>query len=373
MKKMALSSFFRQNKSARFHSNYYLGIRMQLRPLGTTGIDVSILCLGTMTWGEQNSQGQAHQQLDYALERGINFIDTAEMYPVPPKAQTYSATETIIGQWQKLHSQRSRIILATKAIGPAAWASYIRDGKPRLNRSHLTDACHASLKRLKTDYIDLYQLHWPDRNANIFGQRGFTFSPHEDFTPIEETLRACQDLQQAGKVRFFGLSNETPWGVMRFLQLAQQHSLPRMQSIQNPYNLLNRTYEIGLAEISMREQCGLLAYSPLAMGVLSGKYLNNQRPEGSRLTRWARFDRYTNMGATNAAERYVTLAKQWGISPAQMALAFINSRPFITSNIIGATTMEQLRENIDSTLVELPRELLQTLEAIHKELPDPCA
>jgi len=344
---------------------------MQQRRLGTTDLKVSALCLGTMTFGEQNTEGQAHAQLDRALEAGINFIDTAEMYPVPPQAETQGRTEQYIGSWLAARGGRDRIILATKVAGPAAWLSYLRSGKTRLDRPNIEAAIEASLRRLRTDYIDLYQLHWPDRHTNYFGQLGYRHADEDRSTPLLETLGVLGDLVAAGKVRHVGLSNETPWGTMRALQLAEAQGLPRPQSIQNPYNLLNRTFEIGLAEISLREQCGLLAYSPMAFGVLSGKYLGGARPAGSRLTLFERFDRYSNPQAESAAARYVALARRHGLDPAQMALAWVTSRPFVTSNIIGATTMEQLEADLGSLDLELSDEVIGEIEAIHIQQPSP--
>jgi aryl-alcohol dehydrogenase-like predicted oxidoreductase len=344
---------------------------MEFRKLGQTDIDVSVICLGTMTWGEQNTEQEAHQQLDFALDRGVNFIDTAEMYPVPPMPETYTRTEEYIGRWDKLKTQRDKIVLATKVVGKADWAAYIRNGQACLNRENIRAALEASLKRLGTDYIDLYQLHWPDRSTNFFGQLGYQHVD-EDFTAIEETLVACDELVKEGKVRHFGLSNETPWGTMSYLSLSKAKNLTRMVSVQNPYSLLNRTYEVGMAEISHREQCGLLAYSPLGFGVLSGKYLNNQHPENARLTIFDRFTRYTNPLAIKATEKYCDIAKEHGLSPVQMALAFVNSRPFLTSNIIGATKMDQLEENIASIDVKLSDEILSEIEAVHQEIPNPA-
>jgi aryl-alcohol dehydrogenase-like predicted oxidoreductase len=344
---------------------------MEYRKLGNTNIDVSVICLGTMTWGQQNTEQEAHQQLDFALDRGVNFIDTAEMYPVPPMPETYTRTEEYIGRWDKLKTQRDKIILATKVVGKAEWATYIRNGQACLNRENIRAALEASLKRLGTDYVDLYQLHWPDRSTNFFGQLGYNHVD-EKFTPIEETLAACDELVKEGKVRHFGISNETPWGTMKYLSTSERQNLTRMVSIQNPYSLLNRTYEVGMAEVSIRENCGLLAYSPLGFGVLSGKYLGGRRPEGARLTMFDRFTRYTNPQATAATERYIDIAKRHGLDPAQMALSFVNSRPFLTSNIIGATRMDQLESNIASIDVKLSSEVLQEIDAVHKEIPNPA-
>ena len=343
---------------------------MKYNKLGTSDLEVSKICLGTMTWGEQNTETEAHEQLDYALDQGINFFDTAEMYPVPPSEETYTLTEQYIGTWEKLKTQRDKIILATKVAGPSFFP-HIR-GNSRFNKEHITKAIEGSLKRLNVDYLDLYQLHWPDRSTNYFGQRGYIHNENEEMTPILETLEVLATLKAEGKVRHFGLSNETPWGTMKFLELATKHNLPRMVSIQNPYSLLNRTFEIGLSEVAHREQVDLLAYSPLAFGVLSGKYLNGQQPTGARLTLWERFSRYSNEQATNATEAYVNLAKKYGLSPVQMALSFVTSRAFIGSNIIGATTMAQLKENIASINVELSDDILDEIEAIHTRWPNPA-
>ncbi|BCB06501.1 oxidoreductase [Vreelandella venusta] len=342
---------------------------MQTRPLGRTGMEVSRLCLGTMTFGEQNSESEAHEQLDRAVAFGINFIDTAEMYPVPPKAETQGLTESYIGCWLKARSARDDVIIATKAAGPGL--EHIRGG-PKMTRDHLHQAVETSLARLNTDYIDLYQLHWPDRKTNFFGQLGYTHEEQEDATPLEETLSALKELVDAGKVRAIGLSNETPWGVMRMLQLSEQLGLPRVASIQNPYNLLNRSFEVGLAEIAHREDVGLLAYSPLGFGVLSGKYLGGAQPPKGRLTLYERFKRYTSPEAEAATQAYVQLAREHDLDPAQMALAFVNSRRFLTSNIIGATTMDQLESNLDSESLKLDEEVLTAIDDIHRRMPNPC-
>jgi len=344
---------------------------MRYQTLGNTDLSVSKLCLGTMTWGEQNTEAQAHEQLDYALEQGINFIDTAEMYPVPPKADTQGKTEQYIGSWIKSRHSRDKVILASKAAGPGEWLSYLRGG-PRLNKQHLQQALDNSLKRLETDYLDLYQLHWPDRNTNFFGQISYQHQDDESATPLLETLDALNDFVKAGKIRHIGVSNETPWGLMNYLQLAKEHDLPRMASIQNPYNLLNRTFEIALAEIAHREQVPLLAYSPLAFGALSGKYLKGARPENARLTLYTRFQRYTSDKAEQAIQAYVDLAQQHQLDPSQMALAFVNSRRFLGANIIGATSMEQLKSNIESISLELNEDVLAGIESIQQDITNPC-
>lgn len=342
---------------------------MQTRKLGNTGIEVSRLCLGTMTFGEQNTEADAHEQLDRAVAFGIDFIDTAEMYPVPPKAETQGRTETCIGSWLKQRGSRDDIIIATKAAGPGL--EHIRGG-PRLSRDHLHQAIDASLKRMQTDYIDLYQLHWPDRKTNFFVRLGYVHDEQEDSTPLEETLFALGELMAAGKIRAIGLSNDTPWGVMHALRLAESMGLPRVASVQNPYNLLNRTFEVGLAEIAHREDVGLLAYSPLAFGMLSGKYLNGARPAGARLTLFERFQRYTNPLAEEATAAYVRIARDNDLDPAQMALAFVNSRSFLTSNIIGATTMAQLEDNLTSESLKLDTSVLDAIDEVHRRIPNPC-
>jgi len=325
-----------------------------------------------MTWGQQNTSKQAFAQLDAAVEAGINFIDAAEMYPVPPRAETYGSTERILGDWLQRGKQRGTLVIASKVCGKGDWIPYIRNGQTRLDRDNITVAVDASLRRLRTDYIDLYQLHWPDRNTNYFGDLGYVHDASDDATPIFETLSALADLVVAGKIRYIGLSNETPWGMMTYLRLADQMGLPRPVSIQNPYNLLNRTFEIGLAEISHREQAGLLAYSPLAFGVLSGKYLDGQRPAGARLSLFERFKRYTNPQSDLAVAAYLELALRHGMDLAQLSLAYVANRSFLTSVIIGATSIEQLTANIASAELGLSAELIDEIEAIHRRYPNPC-
>lgn len=345
---------------------------MLYRKLGNTDIDISVICLGTMTWGQQNSEQQAFAQMDYALEQGVNFFDTAELYSIPPSGDTYGSTERIIGNWFRARTSRDRVFLASKIAGPGSgWIPHIRNGETRFDEKNITLALDASLKRLQTDYIDLYQLHWPERTTNFFGQLGYTHKQQDNFTPVEQTLAALAKQVDAGKIRYVGLSNETPWGVMRFIQAAEQHGLPRIVSVQNPYSLLNRSYEIGLAEISCREQCGLLAYSPLGFGVLSGKYLGNLQPEGARISLWPNYSRYTNSQSVMATQKYVELARAHGLDPAQMALAYVNSRSFLSANIIGATSMEQLQSNIASIDLQLNDDVLDAIEAIHTEIPNP--
>jgi aryl-alcohol dehydrogenase-like predicted oxidoreductase len=344
---------------------------MRYRPLGRTGIRVSELCLGTMTFGEQNTEADAFEQLDRAVDVGINFIDTAEMYPVPPMAQTQGLTETYIGNWLAARGHRDQLILATKVAGPADWMPHPRGAGGRLDRANIEAALDASLRRLRTDYVDLYQLHWPDRDTNYFGKLGYQHSEPDNSVPLLETLGVLDDLVKAGKIRHVGLSNETPWGTMHALALAKRHELPRVVSIQNPYNLLNRTFEIGLAEVAMREQCGLLAYSPLAFGMLTGKYQDGARPAGARLTLYARFDRYSNPQAIAATDRYMAIASRHGLDPSHMALAWVTNQPFVTSNIIGATSMAQLDVNLASADLTLSDEVIAEIEAAHVMQPNP--
>jgi aryl-alcohol dehydrogenase-like predicted oxidoreductase len=346
---------------------------MEYRALGRTGIRVSLIGLGTMTFGEQNTEAEGHAQIDYALDHGVNLIDTAEMYSVPPRRETYGSTERIIGSWLRKCGKRDRIVLCTKVAGPgrALGVDYVRDGKTPLDRKNITAAVEASLERLQTDYIDLYQLHWPDRLTNFFGRLGYRHVD-EDTVPIEETLEALGELTRSGKVRYAGLSNETPWGVHRFIQLADERGLPRIASIQNPYNLLNRSFEVGLAEMAIREDVGLLAYSPLAFGVLTGKFLNGARPPESRIVRWNRFARYNGEIAEKTTAAYVAIAREYGLDPAQMALAFVNQQRFVTSTLIGATTMEQLKTNLESVSVRLSEDVVQAIEKVHRAQPNPC-
>jgi len=344
---------------------------MQFESLGLSDIRVSKICLGTMTWGQQNSESEAHDQIDMAMDAGINFIDTAEMYPVPPREKTQGDTERYIGSWLAKSGKRDSLVIASKVSGPAEWLPYLRGG-PRLTAEHMTHALEGSLKRLQTDYIDLYQLHWPERHTNYFGKLGYEHVENESAVPLRETLIALKGLLTSGKIRQWGLSNETPWGLMQSVSLAKELNMPVPVSIQNPYNLLNRTFELGLAECSHRENVGLLAYSPLAFGVLSGKYLGGKRPENARITLFDRFTRYTHERAEAAVLDYSNLAEEAGLSATQLALAFVNSRSFVTSNIIGATSLDQLRENIDSLQVNLSQELLRSLERLHQKHLYPC-
>jgi aryl-alcohol dehydrogenase-like predicted oxidoreductase len=340
--------------------------------LGNSGINVSIICLGTMTYGEQNTEKEGHRQLDYAIDKGVNFIDSAELYAIPPKVETYGKTESIIGSWLSMRGRRNEVILASKIAGGGEWVNHIRGGKTRFTEDYITEAISASLKRLRTDYIDLYQLHWPERNTNYFGKLGYEAGGKEAaLTPIAETLRALKKQVEAGKIRYVGLSNETPWGIMQFLTLAKEYDLPVIVSVQNPYNLLNRSYEIGNAEISHRENVSLLAYSPLGFGVLSGKYLNNKKPAEARITKWPNYVRYSSEQGIAATGSYVGLAMKYGLDPAQMALAFVNAQSFVASNIIGATTMLQLESNIASVGIQISRELRSDIEKVHNKYPNP--
>jgi aryl-alcohol dehydrogenase-like predicted oxidoreductase len=323
-----------------------------------------------MTFGEQNTPEEAFAQMDFATERGINFFDTAELYPVPPRANTYARTEEIIGDWLAERGGREKIVLATKAAGPG-W-KHIRPGPLVYRPEQLRSALDASLKRLKTDYIDLYQLHWPERSANIFGRLGYQHRDNENFVPFDDILCALADEISAGRIRAIGVSNETPWGVMQFLARADAAGLPRIASIQNPYNLLNRTFEVGLAEIAIREKCGLLAYSPLAFGVLSGKYLNGAKPPGGRLTVFSEFQRYAKERAGEATRHYADLALEYGLRPAQMALAYVYAQPFVTSTIIGATSLDQLEENIGAFDLSLDDPIFKDIEQIHEGNSNPA-
>lgn len=346
---------------------------MQYRPLGTTGIHVGVIALGTMTWGEQNTPDEAFAQLDLALDHGVNLIDTAEMYPVPPRAETCGRTEEILGLWLRRRPEaRRRIVLATKVAGRSN-LDWIRGG-PALTPAQIRTACEASLQRLGVERIDLYQVHWPDRRTNFFGRLGYSHDPADDQgAAIDDTLGALADLVSEGKIGHVGVSNETPWGLHEYLRLAVAGARPRPASIQNPYSLLNRSFEVGLAEMAIREQVGLLAYSPLGFGVLTGKYLDGARPAGARLTNFGgHFTRYLKPRAAEATARYVALAREAGLDPAQMALAWVNSRPFLTANIVGATTLDQLRTNLASADLQLSPDVVAAIEDIHADLPNPA-
>lgn len=335
-------------------------------------LEVSRLGLGTMTFGEQNSEADAHAQLDLAMRSGINLIDVAEMYPVPPRPETQGLTEKYVGSWLKSRGNRDKIVLASKVSGPGRGSDATIRPNQALDRKNIREALDASLKRLNTDYLDLYQLHWPQRPANYFGKLNYQYNDATSTVTLLETLEALNEQVRAGKIRYIGVSNETPWGVMRYLQLAEKHELPRMVSIQNPYSLLNRSFEVGLAEISQHEGVELLAYSCLAFGTLSGKYLNGAKPAGARNTLFSRFTRYSGEQAQLATAEYVALAKQHGIDPCQMALAFVRQQPFVASTLLGATTLAQLQTNIDSYNLTLDSEVMQALEAIHQRYPFPA-
>lgn len=346
---------------------------MEKRQLGNSGIMVSKLCLGTMTWGEQNTEQEGHEQMDYALDQDINFFDTAELYPIPPKRDTQGRTEKIIGTWMKGHQNRDQIILASKVCGRSQFMDWFRkDGsKCEVSPAQIREAIEGSLKRLQTDYIDLYQIHWPDRPMRSFG--GLSFQPHEGETnDIEEIMQVMQSLVKEGKIRYVGLSNETPWGTMSFLNTAKMLGLPHIVSVQNAYNLLNRVYETGLSEVTHHENVGLLAYSPLAQGYLTGKYQNGALPTGSRKQLFQRLDRYETPGADEAIGKYLAIAERHDLDPSQMALQFVTTRPFVTSNIIGATTMKQLKTNIASIQLDLSEDILKEIEQVHLLHSNPC-
>ncbi len=343
---------------------------MEYKQLGSSDLNVSRLCLGTMTFGEQNSEPEAHAQLDMAIEYGVNFIDTAEMYPVAPRAATQGATETQVGTWLK-HQQRDKLIIASKITGPSRGFEWIRGG-PRVNKEHINSASEGSLTRLQTDYLDLYQIHWPDRYVPMFGGSSYDITQEHDAEPILEQLQALSALVKSGKVRYIGLSNETPWGVSEFSRLAKQFDLPCIVSVQNAYHLMNRTFESGLAEVCRHEQVGLLAYSVLAFGHLTGKYLDDPKAPG-RITLFPSFgQRYNKTNVPEATQLYVNIAREAGLSPAQMALAFARTRWFTDSVIIGATNLEQLQENLDSATLQLPSQVLAQIEAVHRHYPNPA-
>lgn len=344
---------------------------MQYKMLAGTDLNVSRICLGTMTYGKQNTIQQAFEQLDFAVAQGVNFIDTAELYPVPTSADTRCLTEEYIGQWISARGNREKLIIGTKVCGPAPMVEYLRDNICH-DEKNIRAAVEGSLKRLNTDYIDLYQLHWPDRQTNFFGQLGYEHNTHHDGTPLLETLRVLKQLVDEGKVRYVGVSNESPWGVMSFLQLAKEFDLPRISSVQNAYSLLNRTDEIALAEVLYRENIALLPYSPLGFGVLSGKYLDGALPKNSRLDLFPQYARYQTPNGVIATKQYVELAREYAINPAQLAIAFVASRPFVGSTIIGATNIEQLSIAIDAIDVHLSSQILEGIESIHNAAHNPC-
>ena len=343
---------------------------MNYKKLGNTDLNVSTICLGTMTWGEQNTQNEAFEQMDYSLDNGVNFWDTAELYAVPPKAETYGHTENIIGNWFEKTKKRKEVILASKVGGPSR--KYMRNGENSFTGKNLENALHGSLKRLKTDYIDLYQLHWPERNVNNFGRLGYEHKEN-DWNKFEDVLENLKKFIEEGKIRYVGLSNETPWGVMNYLQLAKDKDLPRMMSIQNPYSLLNRSYEVGLAEVSIRENIGCLSYSPLASGYLTGKYRNKQFPKGSRMERDFDFwTRYRKPNMEEAVEDYYKISQKFDLDMSQMSIKFCEVQDFMTSVIIGATTMEQLKTNVESVKVNLDSEVIKEINNVQKKYPNPC-
>ncbi len=343
---------------------------MNYKKLGNTELNVSTICLGTMTWGEQNTQNEAFEQMDYSLDNGVNFWDTAELYAVPPKAETYGHTETIIGNWFEKTKKRKDVILASKVGGPSR--KYMRNGENSFTGKNLENALHGSLKRLKTDYIDLYQLHWPERNVNNFGRLGYEHKEN-DWNKFEDVLENLKKFIEEGKIRYVGLSNETPWGVMNYLQLSKDKDLPRMMSIQNPYSLLNRSYEVGLAEVSIRENIGCLSYSPLASGYLTGKYRNKQFPKGSRMERDFDFwTRYRKPNTSEAVEEYYKISQKFDLDMSQMSIKFCEVQDFMTSVIIGATTMEQLKTNVESVKVSLDSEVIKEINNVQKKYPNPC-
>tara|TARA_B100000941_G_scaffold253833_1_gene201704 strand:- start:976 stop:2007 length:1032 start_codon:yes stop_codon:yes gene_type:complete len=342
---------------------------MEYNKLPGTNIDVSKICLGTMTWGRQNSDSEAYEQMDYSLDHGVNFFDTAELYPVPATPDRYADTERIIGNWFSSRNNREKIILATKIAGPGDYTAHIR--KTGFKGSSIEDAVNGSLERLKTDYIDLYQLHWPERMTNFFGKRGFNYVDdgwEDNFQEILEKLRKIVD---QGKIRHIGLSNENPWGFMKFIEYSKI-GLPKMITIQNPYSLLNRLFEIGNAEVCKREETGLLAYSPLGFGVLSGKYRNGKIPDNSRLKLFPNLSRFSNDNCIKAVDMYYQISQKYNMTLAEMSLAFVNDRPFVTSNIIGATSMDQLKENINSVNIKLSDDIISEINKVNEEIPNPA-
>ena len=345
---------------------------MKFKKLGNTDLNVSLICLGTMTYGQQNTQNEGFEQMDYAVEKGINFFDTAELYAIPPKEKTYGKTEEIIGNWFQKRNNRKKIILASKIAGPGL--KWIRGGGDQFSPKSIEEALNNSLRRLKTDYIDLYQLHWPERNTNYFGELNYEHYENEKkWNSFDSILKTLKKFIDQGKVRYIGLSNETPWGFSKFLQIAQEQKLPRIVSVQNPYNLVNRSYEVGMSEISIREKTGLLAYSPLAAGYLTGKYRNNQMPKNSRMDLfYDNYPRYHNKRTYSAVDEYFDIAQKHKVSLTQLSQAFVNSRDFVTSNIIGATTMKQLKENIDSTSVSLNEKIVEEINLVHESIPNPA-
>ena len=345
---------------------------MNYKKLGSTDVDVSTICLGTMTWGEQNSKADGFEQMDYAIDNGVNFWDTAEIYAIPMREETYGETENIIGEWFKKTKKRDKVILATKVSGPTS-KEYIRGGGCSYDKKSMSEALEKSLKRMQTDYIDLYQLHWPERNTNFFGKQGYEHDSNEkNWIAFEEILENLKKFVDAGKIRSVGLSNETAWGLAKCLELSKLKNLPKVMAVQNPYNLLNRLFEVGLAEISVREQSGLLAYSPLAFGYLTGKYRNNNMPKGSRMDLFKDFNRFNNENSIKAIEEYYKISQKFNLDFAQMSIKFCEIQPFVTSVIIGATTMQQLKTNVESVNVKLNNEIINEINEIQKIYPNPC-
>lgn len=343
---------------------------MQYRKLGTTDIDVSVICLGTMTWGEQNTETEAHEQLDYAIGQDVNFIDTAEMYAVPARKETQGKTEEHIGTWLAKRGKRDDLIIATKIAGPGPYTAHIRDSKDFTAES-IAHGVEGSLRRLQTDYIDLYQIHWPARKTNFFGVRAFSKIDQWE-NNILEVLEGLQAQVAAGKIRHIGISNETPWGFMEYLRISEKHNLPRVMTVQNPYNLLNRTYEVGMAEMSVREQAGLIAYSPMAFGLLSGKYHKETDTPRDRINKFETMSRYKSKQCYEATSKYIAIAEKYGITPAELSLAWINQQSFVTANIIGATTMTQLKENIGSINITLSKECIKEINQVQELIPNPA-
>ena len=349
---------------------------MEYKNLPGTDIEVSTICLGSMNWGQQNTEPQAHEQLDYAISQGINFIDTAEIYPVPPEPEKQGLTEQYIGSWLKKSGKRDDLIIASKVCASTIITTRERSegGSTKLDRKNIREAVEGSLSRLGIDYLDLYQVHWPEGKTNFFGVRGVDFVDETESTPIEETLEALDELVKEGKVRAIGVSNETPWGMNEYLRLSGEKSLTRVSTIQNQYSLLNRTFELELSEICLKEDIGLLVYSPLSFGVLTGKYLNGAKPDGARFSLWPRnTERYNSICVQPAIARYVELAKEHGLDPAQMAISFCLNKPFTTSVIIGATSVEQLKTDIEAVDLNLSNEVLEGINGIYTEIPDPHA
>lgn len=344
---------------------------MKYTTLPQTDIQVSKICLGTMTFGQQNTEAEGHAQMDYALEHGINFFDTAEMYSVPARQETYGSTERILGTWFQKTGNRNKVVLASKIAGPNPNFTYMRE-KNDFSPASIQYALDQSLQRLQTDYIDLYQLHWPERKTNFFGQRGFKVQDDAWEDNIHAVLETLNGFIQQGKIKHIGLSNETPWGIMRFLEESKYHNLPKIKTVQNPYSLLNRLYENGSAEIGIREDVGLLAYSPMGFGVLSGKYLSGNSDPNARINLFPQYTRYNSEQCTEATRLYHEIAQQNGLTLTQLALAFIEQQPFVTSTIIGATTMDQLKENIDTINVTLSEEVQQAIDAVQAKIPDPA-